>query len=404
MRTTPIAPSAPCSVTSTTVAAKLGSTSAGEAISSRPRSDASPCAAPILALARAGRFCPLANLDAAVVKDVNEADFMTEVVERSRELPVIVDFWAEWCGPCRQLGPALEAAVAKRAGKVELAKVDVDSNQSLAVELRQFSGIPAVKAFRDGQVVAEFTGAIPPAQIEQWLDTLVPSQADELAAAGDEDSLRQALELDPGHPGRRRRSSAASCSAAATPTRRWSCSSRSAATSCSRASSARAQLAAANGDGAADPRPRRRVLRLGRGRSRDRPRVAPGRVRGRAGPRSARPDPQGRWSRSSPSSASTTSSPASTAAASPRRSTEPAPRPARRPACDPSTEPDVPVAFVAGLVSFLSPCVLPLVPGYLSAVTGVSLARARRRRTGAAFSSRACCSSPRSPWSSSSSG
>ncbi|HXV52740.1 MAG TPA: thioredoxin, partial [Solirubrobacterales bacterium] len=123
-----------------------------------------------------------------MVKDVNEAEFMTEVVERSRELPVVVDFWAEWCGPCRQLGPALEAAVDKRAGKVELAKVDVDSNQSLSASFG-VQGIPAVKAFRDGQVVAEFTGAIPPAQIEAWLDTLVPSPADELAEAGDEDSL-----------------------------------------------------------------------------------------------------------------------------------------------------------------------------------------------------------------------
>ncbi len=133
-----------------------------------------------------------------MVFDVDEGDFIAKVVERSRELPVVVDFWAEWCGPCRQLGPALEAAVGRRDGKVELAKVDVDSNQSLSASFG-VQGIPAVKAFRDGEVVAEFTGAIPPAQIEAFLDGLVPSPADELAVAGDEQSLRRALELDPRH-------------------------------------------------------------------------------------------------------------------------------------------------------------------------------------------------------------
>jgi putative thioredoxin len=133
-----------------------------------------------------------------MVFDVDEGDFIAKVVERSRELPVVVDFWAEWCGPCRQLGPALEAAVGRRDGKVELAKVDVDSNQSLSASFG-VQGIPAVKAFRDGEVVAEFTGAIPLAQIEAFLDGLVPSPADELAVAGDEQSLRRALELDPRH-------------------------------------------------------------------------------------------------------------------------------------------------------------------------------------------------------------
>jgi putative thioredoxin len=133
-----------------------------------------------------------------VAKDVNESDFIAEVVERSRELTVVVDFWAEWCAPCRQLGPALEAAIDKRAGRVELAKVDVDSNQELSASFG-VQGIPAVKAFRDGNVVAEFTGAIPPAQIEKWLDTLVPAPVDELVATGDEDSLRAALAIDPGH-------------------------------------------------------------------------------------------------------------------------------------------------------------------------------------------------------------
>ena len=135
-----------------------------------------------------------------MIRDVNEAEFPEAVIERSRALPVLVDFWAEWCGPCRQLGPALEQAVRGRNGDVELAKVDVDSNQALAASF-DIRGIPAVKAFRDGVVVSEFTGALPPARLEEFLDSLVPSQADRLAAAGDEASLRAALEADPRHPG-----------------------------------------------------------------------------------------------------------------------------------------------------------------------------------------------------------
>ncbi len=135
-----------------------------------------------------------------MVKDVNESEFQQQVIERSKELPVVVDFWAEWCGPCRTLGPAIEKAVADRAGKVELAKVDVDSNQQLAASYR-VQGIPAVKAFRDGEMVDEFTGALPPAQIEAFLDRIVPSEEDEAARAaiesGDEASLRDLVSAAP---------------------------------------------------------------------------------------------------------------------------------------------------------------------------------------------------------------
>ena len=130
--------------------------------------------------------------------DVTEETFERDVVERSRERPVVADFWADWCGPCHALAPVLEREVTEREGAVELVKIDVDANQGLA---RRFgvSGIPAVKAFRDGRVVAEFTGVRSPASVAAFLDELLaPPRADalveELRAAGELPEVVAALD------------------------------------------------------------------------------------------------------------------------------------------------------------------------------------------------------------------
>ena len=130
--------------------------------------------------------------------DVSESDFQTAVIDRSHELPVVVDFWAGWCAPCRTLGPVLEREAEKRAGKLELVKLDVDANPSLS-QAYGIQGIPAVKAFHQGRVKAEFVGAQPAQVVARFLDSLLPSEAELLAARGDEESLRQALALEPGN-------------------------------------------------------------------------------------------------------------------------------------------------------------------------------------------------------------
>ena len=143
----------------------------------------------------------------APVVDVTEATFERDVLERSNDRPVVVDFWADWCGPCRVLSPVLERLARESDGAWVLAKIDVDRNQRLAAAAG-VQGIPAVRAFKDGRQVAEFTGALPEQEVRRWLASFGVGEGDRAVdagraaeRAGDLDGaaalFRKALELDP---------------------------------------------------------------------------------------------------------------------------------------------------------------------------------------------------------------
>ncbi len=138
--------------------------------------------------------------------EVTDATFEEAVLHRSAEVPVVVDLWAPWCGPCRTLGPLLEQAVADTDGAVELAKVNVDDNPNVAASF-QVQSIPAVFAVRDGAVVDQFIGALPEPAVRSFVARLAPAQSEadllvaEAAATGAEAPLRRALELQADHPG-----------------------------------------------------------------------------------------------------------------------------------------------------------------------------------------------------------
>jgi putative thioredoxin len=132
-----------------------------------------------------------------VVTDVTDATFGAAVMERSMTVPVVVDLWAEWCGPCKTLGPIIEKVIDETGGAVELAKVDVDANPQVS-QAFNVQSIPAVFAIHEGKIVDSFVGALPESAVREFVEKLAPgaSTVDKLVSEGDEASLRAALELD----------------------------------------------------------------------------------------------------------------------------------------------------------------------------------------------------------------
>jgi putative thioredoxin len=135
-----------------------------------------------------------------VTTDTTDATFEQDVLARSQQVPVVVDLWAPWCGPCKTLGPIIERVIDETEGAVELVKVNIDENPAIA-QAFQVQSIPAVFAIKDRNIVNTFVGAVPEQAIREFVATLTPqpSEADLLVEAGDEASLRKALELQPDH-------------------------------------------------------------------------------------------------------------------------------------------------------------------------------------------------------------
>ena len=130
---------------------------------------------------------PEAPLPADLIKDSDTASFMVDVIEASQHVPVVVDFWAPWCGPCKQIGPVLEKLVLAARGKIRLVKIDTDKNQSLAAQLR-IQSIPTIYAFKDGRPVDGFSGNVPQSQIKAFIERLIA-----LAKGGPDADMEQAL-------------------------------------------------------------------------------------------------------------------------------------------------------------------------------------------------------------------